>query len=381
MKILYTLNSGKPGGMEKHVLDLVKGMVDLGHQVFVWCQDGEIVSWFKEAGAEVTNRKIRFEIDPWYISSLCSFMKIEQINVVHAHELKAVCNALIAGSFAGVRVKISHTHTPISTWRINKFKRLIDKLFYAWIVNKFSDKEVALTKVAQKQKEDEGIREGKLIVIPNAINIPELVVGYNDKVNFRDEIKKRYSIPQSAYIYGCVGRLTDEKGHEVAVKAFKEFCASEPFHKKKYYLLIAGGGANEEKLRSLAKKIGVSDRVIITGVFERKDLVKYYSAMDTFIFPSLAEGFGFVLIEAMYFELPVICSDLDVLKEVGGEMITYFRAGSDEDLSDKMEIIYKAYFEGTDLHLAEVRERVEDEYSMEKFVNNYIQLYSSLLSK
>jgi hypothetical protein len=54
MKILYTLNSGNPGGMEQHVLDLVKGMVKNGQEVHVWCKEGEISKWFASAGAHVT---------------------------------------------------------------------------------------------------------------------------------------------------------------------------------------------------------------------------------------------------------------------------------------------------------------------------------------
>ena len=68
MKILYVLNSGNPGGMEQHVLDLVTGMVAAGHQVFVWCAEGDIVKWYQTAGAEVEVHSINFEIDPQYTS-------------------------------------------------------------------------------------------------------------------------------------------------------------------------------------------------------------------------------------------------------------------------------------------------------------------------
>ena len=68
MKILYVLNSNIRGGMEKHVEDLVKGMREYNHDVYVWCLQGIMSGVYKELGAKVyTNEKIRFDIDPLYI--------------------------------------------------------------------------------------------------------------------------------------------------------------------------------------------------------------------------------------------------------------------------------------------------------------------------
>ena len=51
MRILYTINSGKRGGAEKHILDLVEGMYNRGHEVYVWCPEGPMVEDFRKAGA------------------------------------------------------------------------------------------------------------------------------------------------------------------------------------------------------------------------------------------------------------------------------------------------------------------------------------------
>ncbi len=378
MKILYTLNSGKPGGMEKHVLDLVKGMKALGHEVFVWCPQGEVSSWYREAGAIVTNKKIWWGIDPVYFLSLKKYLTAQNIEVLHAHELKAVCNSLIAAKLAGTKVIISHTHTPISTWKINEYKKFVDRVFYTWMVNNYSHKEIALTNSALRLKEKEGIKSEKLVVIPNAINTKEFEVSSGVSVANKVEIRSKYKIPADSFVFGCVGRLTEEKGQEVAIKAFKIFSGTELFKKKNFYLLIVGGGQNEEKLKTLSQQLGIADRVIITGIFNREDLVKYYNSFDTFIFPSLAEGFGYVLIEAMYCRLPVISSNLEVLREVGGSNVTYFKTGSDEDLAKKMEKISQEYYQQKDFNLEENKKRVENLYSMNKFVQNYINLYTSL---
>ncbi len=129
MNILYVLNSGTPGGMEQHVLDLVKGMVSNGNKVVVACKKGEIANWYADAGATVYKREIRFDIDLFYISFLINILKKENIDIVHAHELKAVANSLIAGLFAGTKVKVTHTHTPISEWQVSGFVDTLVKFF------------------------------------------------------------------------------------------------------------------------------------------------------------------------------------------------------------------------------------------------------------
>ena len=62
MKILYVLNSASPGGMEQHVLDLVKSMRGFGYEIFVWCPQGQMTEQFVSAGAVVTVEKVTFDV-------------------------------------------------------------------------------------------------------------------------------------------------------------------------------------------------------------------------------------------------------------------------------------------------------------------------------
>jgi glycosyltransferase involved in cell wall biosynthesis len=377
MNILYIINSGRPGGMEQHTLDLVKGMVGNGHKVWVWCAEGPINNWFREAGAEVIIRTPAIEIDPVYIYGLLKFLKKEKIDVVHAHEVKVGVNALIAAKLAGVKVRITHTHTPISTWQIDERKKKINILVNTFFVNWLADREIALTASRKKIKMSEGIKEDKLAVIPNALDTVKFYVTAEEYRAYREEIRNRYHIPEDAFVFGNLSRITEEKGHDILVEAFRGFLEFAAAGDAPVYLLIAGGGKLEEKLRQQTEELGIKEKVIITGVFEAEDLIKFYAAFDAFIFPSRAEGFGIVLIEAMYSKLPVICSDLEVLQEVGGSTVIFFEDGNARDLSDKMNNLYlkrdrfEALVEGA-------HQRVLDLYSMEKFVKNYNDLYLNI---
>lgn len=379
MNILYTLNSGQIGGMEQHVLDLVSGMSSNEHNVYVWCADGPLVKDYEEAGAQVFIQRIRLDIDPVYIFKLFNFLRKQKIDVIHAHELKAVTNSLLAGFLAKTSVRISHTHTPISEWRISSLKKKINTGVNSFFVNKFSSKEIALTESRKEAKIEEGICSEKLEVIPNALDISDFEISSGKKQQYRDEITQRYDIPEGSYIFGNVSRISKEKGHDILVKGYKNFC--EILDKRgienNTFLFIGGGGVLEEQLHELVGELGLKDRVVITGKFYSEDHKKFYSTFDSFVFPSLAEGFGIVLIEAMAFSLPVLCSDLDVLKEVGGATVRYFEVGSAESLSLKMFDLYERrdqyYNFGEKAH-----ERVEELYSMNAFIERYINLYREL---
>jgi len=370
MKILYTLNSGNPGGMEQHVLDLVNQMVLRGHEVYVWCSGGIIYDWYVRAGAKVSEKVIRNDIDITYIKDLRDFLKRENIEVLHAHELKAVANSLLAGFLAGARVRISHQHTPFMDWQVSKSKRLIYDIFYALAVNILGTKEIALTESIKKLKLQAGIKEKKLAVIPNGLDVYKFYTADNEKHIFNREMRKKYHIDPSVKIVGNLSRTTAEKGHDLLIHAFAELVNDKRIERDKYVLMICGGGELEENLWALAEELGVKDRVVITGRFDDDMKVKFYNTFDYFVFPSLAEGFGIVLIEALICGLPVLCSDLPVLQEVGKEFPLYFKTGDAGDLSDKLLDLLEKEPESENQ-----RKFVEGNYSLEKFGENYHKLY------
>lgn len=381
MKILYAINSAERGGAEEHTLNLVEGMVSLGHEVYVWCPEGPMVEKFKETGGLVTTKKIGFDIDPSYILTLMEFLRKKKIDVLHAHELKAAVNALLAGFFAGTKVRISHTHTPISEWQISSIKKFINRVVYSIFVNLFATKEIALTDSRKRVKTEEGISERKLVVIPNAVKVESFALSDEQKKRHRAEILGRYKIPQSAYVFGIIGRLSIEKGLPILIEGFAKFLALQKPSEaaEPVYLMIQGAGGLYPKLLEQVEKLGLIDSVIMPGtVYSDEDKIKFLAAFDAFVFPSLAEGFGIVPIEAMAMGLPVICSDLEVLQEVGGSTVLIFETGDPENLAEKMFNLYSKRDRLENIK-EEAQKRVEQLYNMEIFINNYENLYFELL--
>lgn len=376
MKILYALNSSDFGGMELHTLDLVRGLTELGHEVFVWCPKGDQFEDFKSNSKETIEAKIKLDIDPGYIFSLAKYLKENKVDVVHGHELKAATNAVLAGFLAGTRVRISHTHTPISEWQIGNFKKKLNSVFYSFVVNMFSTKEVALTESRKRIKQKEGINAEKLTVIPNGVEYKRFAIAPEVRQRFSDEMRARYGIGRREIVFGTISRISIEKGTDVLLKGFANFLKRPNVSNCK--LMIAGGGALADEMKDLARKLDISDEVIFTGSFKEEDKVKLYSLCDVFVFPSLAEGFGIVLVEAMAVGLPIISSDLEVLQEVGGSACRYFEIGKSEDLAEKMFNMYSKIDNLSSLGV-QAQMRVKELYTMENFIQNYEEFYEELL--
>ena len=379
MKILYILNSGDPGGMEVHVLDLVRGMKQRRNKVYVWCKPGVISDWYKDAGAFVVNMEIKSDIDLGYILSLIKFIKQHKIQVLHAHELKSVVNTLLAGFLSNVKVRVTHTHTPISEWKINSFKKGLNLLGYRLIVNLLSSAEISLTESRKNVKVKDGINSKKLCVIGNGVDIERFSFQQNVNGNTKKYLLKKAFNVEEAFLFGFVARMTEEKGHQVLIEAFSKLFAHRSITEN-IFLILVGGGKLEATLKDHIGTLGLSKKIFVTGTFDEKDKYYYYSILDAFVFPSLAEGFGIVLIEAMAAGLPIISSDLEVLQEVGDGTVLYFETGNSDDLAEKMYDLYVRRDKLENLGLS-AKERVKDLYTMEKFIDNYENLYFTLVSK
>lgn len=125
------------------------------------------------------------------------------------------------------------------------------------------------------------------------------------KSQWRDQVRRAYSIDKKTIVFAFAGRLTADKGVNELLEAFLKVIEKHSEAK----LLIMGGMDNESSLHEgLLDRAKVSGNVIFTGNVE--DIERYYAASDVFVAPSYREGFGLVVIEAEAMGIPAIVSDV-----------------------------------------------------------------------
>ena len=125
-------------------------------------------------------------------------------------------------------------------------------------------------------------------VLPNSFELDKFA--FDAKA--RAELRCAYNIDEKIFVLGNVARLNPEKNHAFLIDVFEAFHANHPDS----VLMIAGGGPGEGDVKSLVDSSPVRDSIMLLGNIA--DPSKLYSAMDCFVFPSIHEGLGIVLVEA-----------------------------------------------------------------------------------
>jgi len=369
-KIVYVSNSSQYGGMEWHLYDLVKGL-SKNYEITVICPKGPLVKEYKKEGAKVVIDSPLVDIDPFYLQRLLKYFKEIRPDVLHVHQLKTGVNALVAGFLARVPVRIAHVHTPISTWKIDDFKKNINLFIYRNAVNLLSHFEIALTDSIKHQKVKEGIKRKKLYVISNGVDYEKYQIEAS-----KESIRKSYDIDKNTFLMGTIGtRLSQEKDHKSVIKALYELDEKMD----NWHLIIGSSGPMEGELKDLVKKLNLTGKVSFIGRFAEKEKPLLLKALDLSIFPTLAEGFGIVLVETMSAGIPCIASDLKVLKEVGADTVVYYKNLDHKDLARKI----LAFHQDGDLrkrHGAMGKRRVKNNFTLEIFWKNYSDLYQKMLN-
>ena len=157
-----------------------------------------------------------------------------------------------------------------------------------------------------REAEGFGFPPDSIIHVPNPVDTSAFRPATTAE---RRELRAALGIPQDAEVVTYSGRLVAGKGLLTLARAWKDLVPMHP----RALLVIIGPGAGpdspldaEQALRQYVTTEGMQDRVILTGA--RNDVERYLAASDVFAFPSVAEGFGNSLVEAMACGLPVICS-------------------------------------------------------------------------
>jgi len=122
------------------------------------------------------------------------------------------------------------------------------------------------------------------------------------------------------------------KNHAVLLAAFSLFARAHPASSVKLVLTGADTGL-APGLREAAEAMGLADRVLFTGYVSDDDLAALTAASLALVFPSLFEGYGMPVAEAMSLGVPVACSDVTSLPEVGGDAVLLFDPRKPEDVA------------------------------------------------
>ena len=200
-----------------------------------------------------------------------------------------------------------------ASFRLTPERHTLKRRFYRAIVPAIMDTSDSIIAVSKSAKSDLlGVAEvpcEKISVIPLGVDPQFRPVHEPHQL---ERIRYKYSLPRDFILY--VGMIEPRKNLEMLVDAYLSDSLSARFD-----LVFAGGlGWNYSSLLQKIESSGAADRIRLPGYIATADLPALYTAASAFAYPSLREGFGLPILEAMACGTPVVTSSVSSLPEVAG---------------------------------------------------------------
>jgi len=367
MKILNVTTHLNIGGVTRYVYDLSCGLKKKGIKCFVASAGGCMEKEFHEAGIPVfkVNIKTKFEFHPKLLIAvmrIAKFVKRNNIDIIHAHTRVAQIIAGMVSIMTGVPF-VSTCHG------FFKYDRFFRKLFPCWGKRVIAISEAVRTHLMDDFK----VPKDAAVVIYNGIEVDRY---YVELPRARKDMMRKQMGFNEGPIIGTVGRLSPVKGHRYLLHAMREVHGENNLAN----LLIIGDGPYEGYLKKLSEELGLSG--VTTFVTSQVDLRDYYSLIDIYVFPSIQEGLGLALLEAMASSRACIATAVGGISNVIDEGKNGLLVPPAEShlLAEKIKTIMRDKALANSLRKA-ARESVEKKFPLEKTISETVEFYEGVINK
>ncbi|MGM8212339.1 glycosyltransferase family 1 protein [Virgibacillus sp. W0430] len=218
-------------------------------------------------------------------------------DVVHAHTLFHCGVAIIAARLAGVKVRISHAHTTAD--QAAGILRKLYIFFMRRIICLFSTHLLACSNAAGAYLfRERGMRKSTFSYFPNVIDYERIMATAERTIrNLNIEAGLGKSI-----VIGHIGRFIAAKNQLFLLEILKRLIEKEPSIK----LLLVGDGELKKQIERVVHREKLTEHVRFLGI--RSDIATVLQRLDVFVFPSIYEGLGLVLLEAQACGVPCVTS-------------------------------------------------------------------------
>ncbi|MBU2622285.1 MAG: glycosyltransferase family 4 protein, partial [Proteobacteria bacterium] len=303
--------------------------------------------------------------------ALIKILRYERPDIVHTHTSKAGILGRWAAFFARVPIII---HTPHGHVFWGYFGRL--KTSFYIILEKvtafITEKIIALTEQEKNDHLHLRIASGdKFSVVHSGIKLDRFLNLSVDPAALR----RKLGISEGDLVVGTTGRLTPVKGHRHLIEAAANIVNARP----NTTFVFLGDGELSDELKNMASKLGMKEKVKFLGW--RPDVAEAMSIFGLFVLPSLNEGMGRVLVEAMALGKPIVASDVGGVLDlvVHGENGYLVPPGDVEELVNSINI-----FLSDPIKRKKMGNRgkiVAADYSADAMVQKIDRLYRTMLQQ
>lgn len=330
IKILFAINCLNIGGAPSVVVNQIKSLdQNMYEPHLLTLYPSKQHNYFSELSflgdkqIHTVHLKNRSIFDVKTIWRIFRLLKREKFDIVYTHLFLANFLVRLCALCVRTPIIISFEHSIYAHKRMWQIwvDRLLAKVTTRIIVS--TESVAHFTMVQQK------IPLEKIIVVPNPVSVPR-----RDDVDIAS-LYAEFSIPTDKKIVLYIARFSEEKGYHILIDAITLL------NNPDIYVVMVGHGNLEHELREKVVTYNIADRAIIINAPQRAKEFLYLA--DIFVLPSLREGQGIVVYEAMMTGLPVLASDLLPIRSIitHGQNGFLFETGNSKALSYTLQsIIY-----------------------------------------
>jgi len=372
IRVLHVVSAMNRGGAETLIMNIYRN-IDRSKIQFDFIShnsnnpndfDDEI----KSLGGRVFRVQSLGELGPVkYIRELRKIMEQNgPFQAVHAHTDFQSGFVAIAAKMAGIHRRICHSHNNDWTMGNNIKARTL-----LWILKRtisvFGTNYCACSIAAahflfNKSKTD----NGRVSILRNGIAVNEYEHLLEEDCQIR--IRKELDIPQDAKILGHIGRFYEQKNHRFLLQVIKKATEKDAG----IIAILVGDGPLRQEIEREADELGIRNHIRFTGV--RKDIPQLMRTLDVFVFPSLFEGFGIVMVEAQAAGVPCVASDsVPIETDMGLGLVKFVRLQAGAEIWAQ-EVITSLPTKNN--NLKEVSQKITDRgFNIKQSVADWVSLY------
>jgi len=382
LRVLHVIDNMKLGGAQRLIVDYMTRMAPLkngiqlelavlyGRNDYAGVLDGERVHVL--SGTK----------NPWRIGvGLYRLIRNGGYDILHLHlYFSKLFGRLIAGAFFRRRVKIIvHEGNTIDF----EFRR------YFWyplivlgekILARYTDRILCVSHFVKRFYVDRvGLDPSQCGVLYNGLDYDRLDADPRDPADGFARLNKKRKA--DSIVFGFLSRVHYQKGIETLIRAFDRLITRDPAYAG-HSLIIAGYGPLRERMQRLVSQCRLENNITFIDVDDTNKYA-FFQFIDCFVLPSIYEPFGIVLLEALYYKVPVIASAVGGIIEVlkygaYGDLVT---SGSVERLEDAMRQFIgtymrdsRAYVRRSEQAYADIRER----FTIDEGVRELERIYTDV---
>ena len=377
IKVVYLIDTLVVGGAEKSLVDIAINNPSID-SVFITIYKGDALAPLLEKNnIEVykLDNTFKYGFDA-ALQQLLPLIDSIKPDIIHstlfrsdiiARKVKAVRNIVLVSSFVNNSyAKVRYDKMSF----VSKCKLYGIQLFDRWTAKKVDLFISNSQTIKNSNGKSLGVNENKIKVIyrgRSSKKFSEITVA--DALALRTDLK----IDIDTKVLLNVSRLLDRKGQMDLLHSFAKIIKTNP----NVVLLIAGEGAYRNVLENEIEKLGLKEKAILLG--SRNDIPTLLQLADIFVFPSHYEGLPGALIEAMFAQKIIICSDIGENTEcVSLNEAVLFKTSDVDELYDKLKLVLNNIEDYKKLGINAKQSAIQ-KFELSNIVQQYNSTYSQLL--